>query len=125
MLMEIDGVRVLMDPVWEERASPFSWMGPKRFFEAPLRLEELPRIDAVLVSHDHYDHLGKETGGRLGGLGAGRGGGGVTSVGVGKVLRGFGVPENRIAELDWTQSVEVKGEDKGVEVTITAVPARH
>ncbi len=48
-LVEIDGVRVLLDPVWDERASPFSWMGPKRFFAAPLRLEDLPRIDAVLV----------------------------------------------------------------------------
>jgi L-ascorbate metabolism protein UlaG (beta-lactamase superfamily) len=124
-LMEIDGVRVLMDPVWEERASPFSWMGPKRFFDAPLRLEELPRIDAVLVSHDHYDHLGKETVRRLVGLDAVKEARWVTSVGVGKVLRGFGVSEDRIAELDWTQSVGVKGRDKGVEVTITAVPARH
>jgi L-ascorbate metabolism protein UlaG (beta-lactamase superfamily) len=124
-LMEIDGVRVLMDPVWEERASPFSWMGPKRFFDAPLRLEDLPRIDAVLVSHDHYDHLGKETVGRLAKLDAVKEAQWVTSVGVGKMLRKFGVSEDRIAELDWTQSVAVKGQDKGVEVTITAVPARH
>ena len=67
----------------------------------------------------------KETVGRLAGLDAVKGARWVTSVGVGKVLRRFGVPEGRIAELDWTQSVTVAGEDKGVEVTITAVPARH
>jgi len=124
-LLEIDGVRVLIDPVWEERASPFAWLGPKRFFEAPLRLEELPRIDAVLVSHDHYDHLGGKTVERLVGLDAVKGARWVTSAGVGKVLRKFGVPEGRITELDWTQSVNVAGGELGVEVTITAVPARH
>src|SRR5579875_2701627 len=58
LLLEIDGVRVLIDPVWDERASPFRWMGPKRFFAPTLRLEDMPELDAVLVSHDHYDHLG-------------------------------------------------------------------
>ena len=61
MLLEIDGARVLMDPVWEQRAAPFEWAGPKRFFAPPLRLEEMPRIDVVLLSHDHYDHLGART----------------------------------------------------------------
>src|SRR5580698_4293628 len=60
-LLEIDGVRVLIDPVWEQRAAPFEWAGPKRFFAPPLRLEEMPRIDVVLLSHDHYDHLGAQT----------------------------------------------------------------
>ena len=53
LLVEIDGVCVLIDPVWDERASPMSWAGPKRFFAAPVRLEDLPRVDVVLVSHDH------------------------------------------------------------------------
>src|SRR6202167_677040 len=61
MLLEIDGLRVLIDPVWEQRAAPVQWAGPKRFFAPPLQLEELPRIDVVLVSHDHYDHLGAGT----------------------------------------------------------------
>src|ERR1700744_1603105 len=60
-LLEIDGVRVLIDPVWEQRAAPFEWAGPKRFFAPPLRLEEMPRIDVALLSHDHYDHLGART----------------------------------------------------------------
>ncbi len=61
MLLEIDGVRVLIDPVWDERVAPMRWAGPKRFFAPPLPLEELPAIDVVLVSHDHFDHLGKST----------------------------------------------------------------
>src|SRR5665213_3021187 len=61
MLVEIDSVRLLIDPVWDERASPLGWAGPKRFFAPTLALEELPKIDAVLLSHDHFDHLGEQT----------------------------------------------------------------
>ena len=61
LLIEIDGKHILTDPVWGERASFLSFMGPKRFFEAPLPLSELPKLDAILISHDHYDHLDKQT----------------------------------------------------------------
>ena len=60
-IIEIDGARILIDPVWDERAAPTNWIGPKRFFAAPLELSDLPAIDAVIVSHDHYDHLGAGT----------------------------------------------------------------
>ncbi len=118
-LLEIDGVRVLIDPVWDERASPSKWAGPKRFFAAPVALEELPRVDVVLVSHDHYDHLGEETIRRLAGLESMRGVRWVTSLGVGETLRAFGVDVGKISELDWTESVDVGG------LTIRAVPSRH
>jgi L-ascorbate metabolism protein UlaG (beta-lactamase superfamily) len=85
----------------------------------------LPRIDAVLVSHDHYDHLGKQTIRKLAQLEAVSKARWVTSLGVGKWLRGFGVREEQIAELDWTQSVTVTGQDSGGELTITALPTRH
>jgi len=124
MLVEIDGLRVLIDPVWDARASPARWFGPKRFFEAPLRLEELPRIDAVIISHDHYDHLGKMTVERLAGLEAASGVKWITSLGVGASLRSFGVNPERITELDWTDSVTVAGRDGG-ELRVTALPARH
>jgi L-ascorbate metabolism protein UlaG (beta-lactamase superfamily) len=121
LLVEIDGVRVLVDPVWDERASPMRWAGPKRFFAAPVRLEDLPTVDVVLISHDHYDHLGKATIQRLAKLASMRDAQWVTSLGVGSSLRAFGVNAGRIAELDWTQRVEVAGG----RLEITAVPSRH
>ena len=61
MLIEIDGLRLLLDPVWDERASPVQWFGPKRFFAPTMPLKDLPPLDAVLLTHDHYDHMGRGT----------------------------------------------------------------
>jgi L-ascorbate metabolism protein UlaG (beta-lactamase superfamily) len=118
-LVEIDGMRVLVDPVWEQRASPFSFMGPKRFFEPTIALQALPKIDVVLISHDHYDHLGRKTVRQLAKVPGVAGARWVTSLGVGKRLLGFGVPAEKITELDWTESVEVGT------LKVTAWPARH
>ena len=60
-LIEIESLNVLIDPVWGERASPFTFAGPKRFFPPVIEISELPEIDVVLISHDHYDHLDYET----------------------------------------------------------------
>ena len=119
MLIEIDGVTVLVDPIWDQRSSPMTWAGPKRFFAAPLTLEELPRVDVVLISHDHYDHFGAHTISTLARLGNLRGARWVTSLGVGSLLEGFGVSRASITELDWTERVQVGG------LKITALPARH
>ncbi len=124
-LLEIDGVRILVDPVWEKRASPFKFMGPKRFFAPTLPLESMPDLDAVLLSHDHYDHLGADTIGRLSRLNAAGSAKWITSAGVGRRLRKFGVGEKHIAELDWTQSTEVSGAELAGGVRVTAWPARH
>jgi L-ascorbate metabolism protein UlaG (beta-lactamase superfamily) len=118
-LIEIDGMRVLVDPVWEQRVSPFSFMGPKRFFQPTIALEELPAIDVVLISHDHYDHLGADTVRQLAKAPGAAEARWVTSLGVGRRLRGFDVPAEKITELDWTESVEVG------ELKVTAWPARH
>jgi L-ascorbate metabolism protein UlaG (beta-lactamase superfamily) len=125
MLLEIDGLRVLIDPVWEERAGPLQWLGPKRFFAPTMALEELPELDAVLISHDHYDHLGAHTVRRLAKLNAAAQALWVTSAGVGRRLRRFGVEAGRIRELDWTQSTEITGAQLGQEVRVTAWPSRH
>lgn len=131
MLIEIDGLRVLVDPVWDKRASPVSWLGPKRFFEAPLPLNELPPLDVILISHDHYDHLGAQTIRKLSNLAVANKAQWVTSLGVGKRLRGFGVKAEKIAELDWTESLTVARtrsdteSDPAPELKITALPARH
>jgi L-ascorbate metabolism protein UlaG (beta-lactamase superfamily) len=116
-LIEIDGARILIDPVWEQRASPFQFFGPKRFFPPTLPLEQMPSLDIILVSHDHYDHLGATTIASLAKLQPQARF--VTSLGVGKWLQKFGVTPDRITELDWTESVELAG------VKLTAWPARH
>jgi L-ascorbate metabolism protein UlaG (beta-lactamase superfamily) len=117
MLVEIDGARVLIDPVWEPRASPSQWIGPKRFFAPTLRLEELPAIDVVLLSHDHFDHFGAHTIRRLARLDATKGAQWVAPLAVDRLLRKLGV--NRVQALDWTESLHVGT------LTITALPARH
>lgn len=121
LFVEIDGINVLIDPVWDERASPVQWAGPKRFFAAPLSLDDLPRIDVVLVSHDHYDHLGEATIRKLSKMNSAKDARWVTSLGVGRILQRFGVAGAQISELDWTQSVAIA--EGGLEVT--AVPTRH
>jgi L-ascorbate metabolism protein UlaG (beta-lactamase superfamily) len=106
-LLEIDGTKLLIDPVWDERASPFRRLGPKRFFRPTMRMGEMPKVDAVLISHDHYDHLGKATVERLAPLMPETLW--VTSLEVGAALRRFGVEPGLIRELDWTDSVQVGG----------------
>ncbi len=118
-LIEIDGVRLLIDPVWDERAAPTQWAGPRRFFPPPLALEELPPIDAILISHDHYDHLGAGTIRRLARMESLQQTRWITTLGVGTILADFGVARARTTELDWTDQVQVGS------LTITALPARH
>src|SRR5688572_29792091 len=96
VLVEIDGVRLLTDPVWGERASPVSFAGPKRFQPVPVSVAELPPLDAVLISHDHYDHLDHGTIAQLAALDVPF----VTSLGVGAHLEAWDVPAERITELD-------------------------
>jgi len=118
-LVEIDGVRVLIDPVWEQRAAPTQWAGPKRFFPPTLALEDLPPIDAVLISHDHYDHLGAGTVRRLAQLESLRPARWIAPLGVGAILASLGVSPSRTTELNWT------GQAAAGPLTITALPARH
>jgi L-ascorbate metabolism protein UlaG (beta-lactamase superfamily) len=125
LLVEIDGVRILIDPVWDERASPMSWAGPKRFFAPPLALEQLPPIDAVLLSHDHYDHMGEKTIRQLAGMRVMADTQWITSLGVGEILRQFGVAADRIVELDWTEETSVRSRAGDATVLMTATPSRH
>ncbi len=118
-LVEIDGVRVLIDPVWDERAAPTQWAGPKRFFPPTLALENLPAIDVVIISHDHFDHLGAGTVRQLAQLESVRAARWVTSLGVGAVLKRFGLDTKRCTELNWTETAKVGS------LTITSLPARH
>ncbi|AHG88362.1 hypothetical protein J421_0825 [Gemmatirosa kalamazoonensis] len=114
-LIEIDGRRVLIDPVWGDRAGPVPRLSPRRFYPPPLPLAELPPVDVVLLSHDHYDHLHVDTVRAL----AARGERFVVPLGVGARLARWGVSEARIAELDWWESLAMD------DLTLTATPARH
>ena len=96
VLVEIDGVRVLTDPVWGERASPTSFAGPSDSTR-PVPISSLPALDAVIISHDHYDHLDYPTILELARLDVPF----ITSLGVGAHLEAWGVPAERITELDW------------------------
>ena len=110
-------VRLLTDPVWGQRASPSQLAGPKRFQPVPVALKALPPIDAVLLSHDHYDHLCMPTVRQLANARVPF----VTSLGVGAHLEGFGVAPELITELDWWQRHRLPG----TEVEITAAPSQH
>jgi L-ascorbate metabolism protein UlaG (beta-lactamase superfamily) len=117
VLLEIDGLRVLTDPVWGPRASPSRLAGPKRFQPVPIRLRAMPPLDLVVVSHDHYDHLDYPTIRELARLEVPF----VTSLGVGAHLEAWGVQPERIVELDWWESHRVPD----TELTVTATPSQH
>ena len=115
LLIEIDGVRVLTDPVWGKRASPLAFAGPKRFHPPPAPLAALPPLDAVIISHDHYDHLDRSTIRALAKMQVPF----ITSLGVGAHLENWGVAPERITELDWWDHADLNG------VRITAAPSQH
>ena len=117
VLLEIDGLRLLTDPVWGPRASPSRLAGPKRFQPVPVRLSALPPIDLVLVSHDHYDHLDYPTIRELARSDVPF----VTSLGVGAHLEAWGVAPRRITELDWWETYTLPG----AELSVTAAPSQH
>jgi hypothetical protein len=100
VLIEIDGLRIITDPVWGKRASPSSLAGPKRFQPVPVTLRAMPPVDLVAISHDHYDHLDYPTIRELAKLDVPF----VTSLGVGAHLEAWGVRPERIVELDWWES---------------------
>ena len=114
-LLELDGRRVLFDPMFSERCSPVQFAGPKRFFPPPLRLTELPHIDVVVISHDHYEHLDMQSIRAL----AKQDVEFVVPLGMGAHLERWGVAPARINELDWHDTASIAG------LQLMAAPARH
>jgi L-ascorbate metabolism protein UlaG (beta-lactamase superfamily) len=115
VLIEIDGVRILTDPVFSERTSPFQFMGPARMHALPLPLSEWRHIDAVVITHDHFDHLDMHTTRQL----AQGGTHFYVGLGIGAHLERWDVPASQIHEMAWWEQQTVKG------VAIHCTPARH
>ncbi|MCG9748085.1 MBL fold metallo-hydrolase [Shewanella sp. Isolate8] len=115
ILLKIAGQTWLIDPVFSDRASPFSFIGPKRFHQPPIALEQLPEIDGVLISHDHYDHLDEESIKRLHHKVKRF----IVPLGVEQHLLRWGVDKDKVQPLDWWQSVTLG------ELSITATPTQH
>jgi len=115
VVLELDGRRILTDPIFAKRVSPVGFIGPRRFHPVPAELGELPPIDVILLSHDHFDHLCRSTMQALARTGVPV----VTALGVGAHLERFGFAPEQITELDWHESAEVAG------VHFTATPSQH
>jgi len=115
LLLNFSGEIWLLDPVFSKRASPFSWMGPERFHPLPFELDKLSGIKGVIISHDHYDHLDRETIETI----ADRVEHFVTPLGIGKYLQQWGVTQEKIHQLDWWQNIELGA------LSLTATPAQH
>ena len=114
-LIEVDGVRVLTDPVFSKRTSPVQFAGPARMHPVPLPLDQWKNIDAVVISHDHFDHLDMDTIQHLA-----RGGTHFyVGLGIGAHLERWQVPAAQIHEMDWWEQADIKG------VKIVCTPARH
>ena len=115
ILITVDGKTILVDPVLDERASPFSWIGPKRFHPAPVTVEELPSSEVVLITHDHYDHLEEPTIKKL----DSKTGLFLVPLGIGELLEDWGIAPEKVVELDWWEHHQVGS------LTFTATPAVH
>ena len=113
--MRLGGEFYLTDPVFSKRASPVQWVGPARFHAAPLEIADLPPIKAVILSHDHCDHLDRASVLEL----AARTSYFVTPLGVGDLLIGWGVDPAKVRQFDWWQQTELGP------VKLVATPAQH
>ena len=115
LLLKLAGEFWLTDPVFSERASPVQWAGPKRFHAPPISIADLPPIKGVILSHDHYDHLDHAAVLEL----APKVEMFVTPLGVGDRLIGWGIPAEKVRQLDWWQQTAFAG------VRLVATPAQH
>jgi L-ascorbate metabolism protein UlaG (beta-lactamase superfamily) len=111
-LLQLDGINILTDPIWSDRASPYTFIGPQRLAPPGLKFSDLPNIDVVLLSHDHYDHLDKATIVKLGHRPLY-----LVSLGVGRILRDMGI--NNYHEFDWGDNFSFRGID------FICAPAQH
>lgn len=114
-MLQMQGMNILIDPVFSDYSSPLSGFGPKRFSEVPIDLENLPEIDILVISHDHYDHLDYQTIHQIDDKVKKY----CVPLGVEKHLIKWGIDESKIYSLAWWEDVTIDG------LTVTSVPGRH
>ena len=119
VLVQTNGLNILTDPIWAERASPFSFLGPKRVAEPGIRFADLPKIDLVLVSHNHYDHMDLTTLKRLWGRDRPTI---ITSLGNDTILRSAGIGAQGI---DWGRAITVRGDARRPQPVRVHVTRNH
>jgi len=112
LLIQLDGINILTDPIWSDRCSPVQWAGPKRHVQPGIDFDKLPQIDLVLISHDHYDHLDKNTIKRLGNKPLY-----LIPLGIGEFLKSQGI--TRYQEMDWWDTISFN------KLKIICTPAQH
>jgi len=114
-LIQLAGINLLTDPVWSNRVSPISWLGPRRVREPGIAFDQLPRVDLLLISHNHYDHFDVATLKRLNRSFSPRT---IVSMGNRPLLESLGF--QRVHEMDWWDEIEI-----GPEIKITFAPTKH
>ena len=114
-LIKIDDKVILTDPMFTQRAGSFGWLSPKRYSKTLASTNKLPEVDVVLITHNHYDHLDENSIKPL----ISKTRHFIAPLGVGKLLKEWGVPHKKIFELDWWQTKSID------DLTITAAPAKH
>ncbi len=115
LLIQMSGKNILIDPVFSERSSPVQWAGPKRFTPPPIDIDDLPEIDAVLITHDHYDHLDMDTIKRLESKTKNY----IVPLGVEKHIKRWIADDGRVTELAWWESFALG------DLEIYCAPANH
>jgi len=117
LLIQLNGLNILTDPMWSERASPVQFAGPRRWVRPGIAFEDVPPLDVVLESHNHYDHLDAPTVRRL--ARAHPEASWVVPLGLAAFVRKRGVSDNRVRELDWWEEHAIGS------LRIAATPAMH
>lgn len=115
VLIQMHGMNILIDPIFDKIASPVPFIGPKRYSEIPLKIEELPNIDIVLITHDHYDHLSYKTITKINN----KVNKFIVPLGIDKDLEKFGIEKTKIKNMAWWEEVDING------LLIACTPTRH
>lgn len=115
VLLRMHGMNILFDPVFSKRSSPLSFIGPKRFTEPPIKVEDMPDIDIMIITHNHYDHLDINTIKKL----DSRVKRYITPLGVDETLIQCGINKDKVKNMAWWEEIKIKG------LTIACTPSRH